>query len=59
VWRDSDGLADAAARVESPASRAAHDPQRVRRLGRGYSEQDVKKILSGNFLRVIRQVIGR
>jgi microsomal dipeptidase-like Zn-dependent dipeptidase len=31
----------------------------VRRLGRGYSEQDVKKILSGNFLRVIRQVIGR
>ena len=28
-------------------------------LERGYSEQDVKKILSGNFLRVMRQVIGR
>lgn len=28
-------------------------------LDRGYSEQDAKKILSGNFLRVMRQVIGR
>jgi membrane dipeptidase len=28
-------------------------------LQRGYSEQDVKKILGGNFLRVMRQVIGR
>ena len=28
-------------------------------LERGYSEQDVKKILSGNFLRVMRQAIGR
>jgi membrane dipeptidase len=28
-------------------------------LERGYSEQDVKKILSGNFLRVMRAVIGR
>jgi membrane dipeptidase len=28
-------------------------------LKRGYSEQDVKKILGGNFLRVMRQVIGR
>jgi membrane dipeptidase len=28
-------------------------------LERGYSEPDVKKILSGNFLRVMRQVTGR
>ena len=28
-------------------------------LERGYSEQDARKILSGNFLRVMRQVIGR
>jgi microsomal dipeptidase-like Zn-dependent dipeptidase len=28
-------------------------------LERGYSEQDVKKILSGNFLRVMREAIGR
>jgi membrane dipeptidase len=28
-------------------------------LERGYSEQDVKKILSGNFLRIMRQVAGR
>jgi membrane dipeptidase len=28
-------------------------------LERGYSDQDVKKILSGNFLRVMRQVMGR
>ncbi len=28
-------------------------------LKRGYSEKDVKKILGGNFLRVMRQVIGR
>jgi len=28
-------------------------------LERGYSEQDAKKILSGNFLRVMRQVIRR
>jgi membrane dipeptidase len=28
-------------------------------LERGYSEQDAKKILGGNFLRVMRQVMGR
>ena len=28
-------------------------------LDRGYTEQDARKILSGNFLRVMRQVIGR
>jgi membrane dipeptidase len=28
-------------------------------LERGYSEKDVKKILGDNFLRVMRQVIGR
>jgi membrane dipeptidase len=28
-------------------------------LKRGYSEQDVKKILGGNYLRVIREVTGR
>jgi len=28
-------------------------------LQRGYSESDIKKILGGNFLRVMRQVIGR
>ena len=28
-------------------------------LERGYSQQDVKKILGGNFLRVMRQVTGR
>jgi membrane dipeptidase len=28
-------------------------------LERGYSEPDVKKILSGNFLRVMRQVTDR
>jgi membrane dipeptidase len=31
----------------------------ARLLQRGYSERDVKKILGGNFLRVMRQVIGR
>jgi membrane dipeptidase len=28
-------------------------------LKRGYSEQDIKKILGGNYLRVIREVTGR
>jgi len=28
-------------------------------LQRSYSEKDVKKILGGNFLRVMREVIGR
>jgi membrane dipeptidase len=28
-------------------------------LKRGYSETDIKKILGGNFLRVIREVTGR
>ena len=28
-------------------------------LKRGYSEQDIKKIMGGNFLRVIREVIGK
>jgi len=28
-------------------------------LKRGYSEQDIKKIMGGNFLRVMREVIGR
>jgi membrane dipeptidase len=31
----------------------------ARLLQRGYSERDVKKILGGDFLRVMRQVIGR
>ena len=31
----------------------------ARLLQRVYSERDVKKILGGNFLRVMRQVIGR
>jgi len=28
-------------------------------LKRGYSQTDIKKILGGNFLRVIREVTGR
>ena len=28
-------------------------------LKRGYSEQDIKKIMGGNFLRVMREVIGK
>jgi membrane dipeptidase len=28
-------------------------------LERGYSEQDIQKIMGGNFLRVIRSVIGQ
>jgi microsomal dipeptidase-like Zn-dependent dipeptidase len=28
-------------------------------LKRGYSEPDLKKILGGNYLRVIREVTGR
>ena len=28
-------------------------------LKRGYSEQDIKKIMGGNFLRVIREVVGK
>ena len=27
-------------------------------LKRGYSEQDIQKIMGGNFLRVIREVVG-
>ena len=28
-------------------------------LKRGYSEQDIKKIMGGNLLRVMREVIGK
>jgi membrane dipeptidase len=28
-------------------------------LQKGYSEQDIKKILGGNFMRVIREVTGK
>jgi len=28
-------------------------------LKRGYSEPDIKKIMGGNFLRVVREVVGK
>ena len=56
IGSDWDGISTVPAGLEDvskmPALTAAL-------LERGYSEQDVKKILSGNFLRVMRQVIGR
>ncbi len=27
-------------------------------LRRGYSEQDIQKIMGGNFLRLVREVVG-
>jgi membrane dipeptidase len=56
IGSDWDGISSAPAGLEDvskmPLLTAAL-------LERGYSEQDAKKILSGNFLRVMRQVIGR
>jgi len=56
IGSDWDGISTVPAGLEDvsrmPALTAAL-------LERGYSEQDVKKILGGNFLRVMRQAIGR
>jgi membrane dipeptidase len=56
IGSDWDGISSVPAGLEDvsrmPALTAAL-------LERGYSDQDVKKILSGNFLRVMRQAIGR
>ena len=56
IGSDWDGLSTVPAGLEDvskmPASTAAL-------LERGYSEQEVRKILSGNFLRLMRQAIGR
>lgn len=56
IGSDYDGIVTAPAGLEDvskmPALTAAL-------LKRGYSERDVKKILGGNFLRVMRQAIGK
>ena len=56
IGSDWDGISTVPAGLEDvskmPALTAAL-------LERGYSEQDVKKILGGNFLRVMRQALGR
>lgn len=56
IGSDFDGIAGTANGLEDvskmPALIAAL-------LNRGYSERDLKKILGGNFLRVVREVVGR
>jgi membrane dipeptidase len=56
IGSDWDGISSVPAGLED-VSRIPHITAAL--LERGYSEQDVKKILGGNFLRVMRQVIGR
>jgi membrane dipeptidase len=56
IGSDFDGISGVPAGLEDiskmPALAAAL-------LKKGYSEQDVKKVLGGNFLRVMRQVMGK
>lgn len=56
IGSDFDGISDAPQGLEDeskmPALTAAL-------LKRGYSEPDIKKIMGGNFLRVMREVVGR
>ena len=56
IGSDFDGIAGTANGLEDvsrmPALIAAL-------LNRGYSERDLKKILGGNFLRVVREVVGK
>jgi membrane dipeptidase len=56
IGSDWDGISSVPAGLED-VSRMPHLTAAL--LERGYSDQDVKKILSGNFLRVMRQVTGR
>ena len=56
IGSDWDGISTVPAGLED-VSRMPHLTAAL--LERGYSEQDVKKILSGNFLRIMRQVAGR
>ncbi len=56
IGSDWDGISAVPAGLEDVSKMPALT---AKLLERGYSEQDVKKILGGNFLRVMRQVIGR
>ena len=56
IGSDWDGISTVPAGLEDVSKMPALT---ARLLQRGYSENDVKKILGGNFLRVMRQVIGR
>jgi membrane dipeptidase len=56
IGSDFDGISDSPQGLEDeskmPALTAAL-------LKRGYSEPDIKKIMGGNFLRVMREVVGK
>ena len=56
IGSDFDGISDSPQGLEDeskmPALTAAL-------LKRGYSEPDIKKIMGGNFLRVVREVVGK
>jgi membrane dipeptidase len=56
IGSDWDGISAVPAGLEDVAKMPALTAELLKR---GYSERDVKKILGGNFLRVMRQVIGR
>jgi membrane dipeptidase len=56
IGSDWDGISTVPAGLEDVSKMPALT---ARLLQRGYSESDVKKILGGNFLRVMRQAIGR
>lgn len=56
IGSDWDGISTVPAGLEDVSKLPALTAELLKR---GYSERDVEKILGGNFLRVMRQVIGR
>ena len=56
IGSDFDGISDSPQGLEDESKMPALT---VALLRRGYSEPDIKKIMGGNFLRVMREVVGK
>ena len=56
IGSDFDGISGSVARGLEDVSKMSNLTAAL--LKRGYSEQDIQKIMGGNFLRVVREVVG-
>ena len=56
IGSDFDGISGSVAKGLEDVSKMSNLTAAL--LKRGYSEQDIQKIMGGNFLRVVREVVG-